>query len=308
MIAHVAEASEGSGRVLFWLEPKALTSPSAIDGATRLAAAFGSEIETLVIDDGAIGRARQLSVARLTGSTSGESFSDRTGEAGSVIGEGGLVIGEAGRALGEADRAMTLLGERQRRVIETSASALGVPVHHTITAGNAIDQLTGLCLMAGPWNVIALSHEPTAETAATVSSIMANVSGATGVVIAGRGPTRQAGPIAVVAEDCVRLPSMIRAAERLRTPGCSIHLFLAAETASDLCELEAGARLAATDFDHLIFESASPTLAIQGTLDEALRRLEPGYVIARFGGTLLPGAKALMRTIALTAAPFLLVR
>ena len=287
MIAHVAEASEGSGRVLFWLEPKALTSPSAIDGATRLAAAFGSEIETLVIDDGAIARAKQLSVARLTGITSGESFSDRTGE---------------------ADRAMTLLGERQRRVIETTASALGVPVHHTITAGDAIDQLTGLCLMAGPWNVIALSHEPTAATAATVSSIMANVSGATGVVIAGRGPSRLAGPIAVVAEDCVRLPSMIRAAERLRTPGCSIHLFLAAETTTDLYELEAGARLAAADFDHLVFEASAPTLAIEGTLDEALRRLEPGYVIARFGGTLLPGAKALMRTIALTAAPFLLVR
>ena len=307
MIAHVAEASEESGRVLFWLEPKALTCASAIDGATRLAAAFGSEIETLVIDDGAITRARQISVSRLTGSTSGGSSSDRTG-ASDDIDEANVVIGERLRAIGEADRAMSLLGERQRRVIETSASALGVPVHHTITAGDAIDQLTGLCLMAGPWNVIALSHEPTAETAATVSSIMANVSGATGVVIAGRGPTRQAGPIAVVAEDCVRLPSMIRAAERLRTPGCSIHLFLAAETASDLCELEAGARLAATDFHHLIFEVSSPTLAIQGTLDEALRRLEPGYVIARFGGTLLPGAKALMRTIALTAAPFLLVR
>ena len=307
MIAHVAEASEGSGRVLFWLEPKALTSPSAIDGATRLAAAFGSEIETLVIDDGAITRARQISVSRLTGSTSSGSSSEPTGQSDNIV-EANIVIGARGRSIGEADRAMSLLGERQRRVIETRASALGVPVHHTITAGDAIDQLTGLCLMAGPWNVIALSHEPTAETAATVSSIMANVSGATGVVIAGRGPTRQAGPIAVVAEDCVRLPSMIRAAERLRTPGCSIHLFLAAETASDLCELEAGARLAATDFDHLILEAASPTLAIQGTLDEALRRLEPGYVIARFGGTLLPGAKALMRTIALTAAPFLLVR
>ena len=307
MIAHVAEASEGSGRVLFWLEPKALTSPSAIDGATRLAAAFGSEIETLVIDDGAITRARQISVSRLTGNTSGGSSSEPTGQSANEF-AANIVIGARGRSIGEADRAMSLLGERQRRVIETRASALGVPVHHTITAGDAIDQLTGLCLMAGPWNVIALSHEPTAETAATVSSIMANVSGATGVVIAGRGPTRQAGPIAVVAEDCVRLPSMIRAAERLRTPGCSIHLFLAAETASDLCELEAGARLAATDFDHLILEAASPTLAIQGTLDEALRRLEPGYVIARFGGTLLPGAKALMRTIALTAAPFLLVR
>ena len=307
MIAHVAEASEGSGRVLFWLEPKALTSASAIDGATRLAAAFGSEIETLVIDDGVITRARQISVSRLTGSTSSGSSSEPTGQSDNIV-EANIVIGARGRSIGEADRAMSLLGERQRRVIETRASALGVPVHHTITAGDAIDQLTGLCLMAGPWNVIALSHEPTAETAATVSSIMANVSGATGVVIAGRGPTRQAGPIAVVAEDCVRLPSMIRAAERLRTPGCSIHLFLAAETASDLCELEAGARLAATDFDHLIFEASSPTLAIQGTLDEALRRLEPGYVIARFGGTLLPGAKALMRTIALTAAPFLLVR
>ena len=57
----------------------------------------------------------------------------------------------------------------------------------TITAGNAIDQLTGLCLMAGPWNVIAMSQEPTAATAATISANMANVSGATGVVVAGRG-------------------------------------------------------------------------------------------------------------------------
>ena len=287
MIAHVAEASEGSGRVLFWLEPDALTSPSAIDGAARLAAAFGSEIETLVVDDGAISRAIALPVTR-------------------AVGNGRLC--DRQERVADAGRSLALLGQRQRRQVEDAAGALGVPCHHTITAGNAIDQLTGLCLMAGPWNVIAMSQEPTAATAATISAIMANVSGATGVVVAGRAQKRSAGPIAVVVEDAQRLPSMIRAAERLRPKGAQIHVFLAAETIGHLAELESHVRLSMGHRGAVVFETTAPTHAIEGTLDEPLRRLAPGYVIARFGGALLPSPKALARTVSLTGAPFLLVR
>ena len=278
MIAHVAEASEGSGRVLFWLDSKALTLPSAIDGATRLAAAFGSEIETLVVDDGIISRALELPVTRVVGAPNGGNIRH------------------------------ALFGQSQRREIEDAAGALGIPCHHTITAGDAIDQLTGLCLMSGPWNVIAMSQEPTPATASTISAIMANVSGATGVVVAPRGPSRASGPVAVVAEDPERLPSMVRAAERLCPGGAAIHVFLAAETLTDLVELEGIARLSITQHKGLVFETSEPTHAIEGTFDERLRKLAPGYVIARFGGTLLPSPRALARTIGLVGAPFLLVR
>lgn len=287
MIAHVAEASEGSGRVLFWLEPRALVGESAIEGATRLAAAFGSEIETLVVDDGALSRALELPVSRAFGLSRTDQFQDWAHEAGN---------------------ALALLGDRQRREIEKYAGTFGVPCHHTITVGDPIDQLTGLCLMAGPWNVIALSQEPSVATATTISAIMANVSGATGVVVAGRGPKRSADRIAVVIEDPERFPSMVRVAERLRPKGGMIHLFLAAETLSALSELEAYARLVVADGEGLVFETVAPTLGLEHTFDERLRKLAPGYVIARFGGTLLPSARALARTVSLTAAPFLLVR
>lgn len=287
MIAHVAEASEASGRVLFWLEPDALTSTSAIDGATRLAAAFGSEIETLVVDDGAISRAAALPVSR-------------------IAGRGGKPHGSA--SVNDAAGSLTLLGMRQRRAVETAAAAVGVPCHHTITAGDAIDQLTGLCLMAGPWNVIAMSQEPSPGTAATISAIMANVSGATGVVVAAGGKGHASDSVAVIVEDVQRLPSMIRAAEKLRRKGGTIHVYLASETLTDITELEAHVRLMTAGRNDLVFETAMPTLGIEGTLDEALRRLTPGYVIARFGGALLPSPKALARTVSLTGAPFLLVR
>jgi hypothetical protein len=285
MIAHVAEASEGSGRVLFWLDPDALTPPAAIHGATRLAAAFGSEIETLVVEDGAVARAKALPVARTVGH-----------------------LRNFAGSLEDAGKSLALLGQRQRREVEDAAAALGIPCHHTITAGDAIDQLTGLCLMSGPWNVIAMSQEPTPGMAMTISAIMANVSGATGVVVSSRTPNRLEGPIAIVAEDAQRLPSMIRAAERLRTKGGAIHVFLAAETLTEMVELEGHVRLSVANQDRLVFETPMPTYAIEGTLDEPLRRLKPGYVIARFGGTLLPTPRALARTVALTGAPFLLVR
>ena len=137
MMAHVAEASEESGRVLFWLDPNVMAEPAAIDGASRLAAAFKSEIESLVVNDGAIPRALALPVSRVVDGTNG------TGDQ--------LNSQVTGRIL-------DLIGERQRRDIESYAAKFGVPCHHTITAGEAIDQLTGLCLMSGPWNVIEIGR------------------------------------------------------------------------------------------------------------------------------------------------------
>ena len=50
MIAHVAEASELSGRVVLWLNPETRCTPTVLDAPMRLAAVYDAEIETIVVD------------------------------------------------------------------------------------------------------------------------------------------------------------------------------------------------------------------------------------------------------------------
>lgn len=288
MMAHVAEASEGSGRVLLWLDPQARGTSDAIAGALYLARAFGSEIETLVVDDGQLGRAAALPVARVwTGLES---------------------CGPHSTAIGEAAGSLQRLSNGHRLEAERRAGEFEIPCHHTITAGDPIDQLTGLCLMNGPWNVIALPGAPDATTAQTISAIFANVSGATGIVVSGQRRKPAAGPVIVGVEDIDRLPSMLRAAERLTLPGVAIRVMLACETTAAVRDLEAQARIMLADRRDVLFESASASFGLEGTFDGKLRSLSPRFVVGRFGGTLLPPTRAFARTVEIAGAPFLLVR
>ena len=51
MIAHVAAAGEGRGRVVLWLGCSTQASASAVDAAMLLARAFQSEVESLFVED-----------------------------------------------------------------------------------------------------------------------------------------------------------------------------------------------------------------------------------------------------------------
>ena len=51
MIAHVAEAGEDRGRVVLRLDPAVRPSRAALEAAVRVAQAFQSEIESLVVAD-----------------------------------------------------------------------------------------------------------------------------------------------------------------------------------------------------------------------------------------------------------------
>ena len=53
MIAHVAAASELSGRVVLWFDPESKCTPEMLDAPVRLAAAYDAEIETIVVDQSA---------------------------------------------------------------------------------------------------------------------------------------------------------------------------------------------------------------------------------------------------------------
>lgn len=285
MIAHVAEASEGSGRVLLWLEPSLPAAPQALEASVRLAAAYGSELETIEVDPLHL-----------------------DADAGLPLGRVGFRTPFDVKTAADERALRRTLANGHRNNVDQLAKAFAVSVHHGRGRGDAIDRLTNLCDERGPWNIIVLSRAPSLELASVVANVFANVSGATGVLVGSRRAASWGERVAVVVEDGDRLPSMLRAAERLCGPNGRIHLVVVAVTKASYDELDGQARLLTEGLDFISFEAPGPTLGVDGALDEQLTGCRPTLVIARFGGTLLSDGRALSRCLAVTGAPFLLVR
>lgn len=292
MIAHVAEASEASGRVVLWLMPASMVSVAAIEAAADVAAAYGSEVETVVVGSGAVATDGSVPVRYVSVSRS---------------------VANVARAAVDCPDIMELSVVHQQREAEKAAARVNISCRHTRVEGDAFDRLSEMCQARGPWNIIALTEAPSAGIDHIVSSILANVAGATGVIVAPATASRYAGVrqrrrVSIVVEDTDRLPSMLRAAERLCNGQGQVHVLIAEATRTAYDEVETAARLLTEGRPNVEFESLQPTFGVEGALDFALRRLAPSFVIARFGGALLPTGRALSRTITLTGAPFLLVR
>lgn len=285
MMAHVAEASEASGRVLYVVEPGSGDISVSAHVASQFASAFNAEIETVIVNTDAVDRARELAVSAWCPLQSRED--------------------EDREKSGEANRFLQM---RQLRAIERAARRKGVPIFHTAITGELIDQLDGLCLSRGPWNVVVLSLPASAASGRAASEIFANVSGATGVVAVPARVAHEAGPIAIVVEDVERLPAMLRAASRLKGLCGRVHVLAAADRRKEMEDLETHVRLATANHRGLVVEPATPVLGIAGALDETLRTLKSSFIVARLGGTLLPHARALARTLTIAQAPVLLVR
>jgi hypothetical protein len=287
MIAHVAEASEASGRVLLWLDPDAVSMPQTFDASVRIAGAYAADLETVIIDRPGVAAAVGIPTAHVS------------------------LLGKIKSPPGESTNATDIrmhLAERQRRDVAARAKRANVIVSHSSARGDAIDRLAEMCLERGPWNIVAVSRPPSSELPGILSSILANVSGATGVVVAGRGERTLAPDVAAIIEDAERMPSMLRAAERLVLPGGKIHVMIAVETAASFQELDAQVRLVARGFGNIVHLPGRPDFGITGTMDEDLFRLRPSFVVARFGGNLLGDSKALTRILAVSPGPLLLVR
>ena len=287
MTAHVAEASENSGRVLVWLDPQSAGVSPALEASARVAAAYGADIETVVVGDYSFSQSGDVPLRAV-----------------STTGNGQAII----TSIAEMPDVFGLAVRRARRLADRSAQERKVSARNTGTTGDAIDRLAEMCRQNGPWNIVALTKTSQAGDSSVISDILANVSGATGVIVAGPLHERPSADVVVAIEDAERLPSMLRAAERIAGGKGCIRVLIAAPTRSLHGELEAAARLAIGARAGFVFEGCAPTFGIDGAMDETLRATRAGFVIARFGGTLLAHGRTLARTLALTRAPFLLVR
>jgi len=282
MIAHVAEASERSGRVVLWLDPESRCNEGLLRAPLRLAAAYDAEIETVVVGQGA--------------DESGDVPLRRIGQ----IDGGGVPF---------VEHRFELLAQRARRVVDDVCRRHKVDVRHALARGDAVDRISELCLVRGPWNIVALTRIPAFGGHSVINALLANVSGATGFLLCGEPAARSKTGVVVIVEDVERLPSMLRAAERLSEPGAAIHLVIGAETAADFNELEPHVRLLAAEAHaQVVFVTAAPTYGVPGALTEAVARLRPAFVVARFGGAALADGRELSRASAAIRAPILLVR
>lgn len=286
MIAHVAEASEHSGRVVLWLDPEAWCASALLDAPVRLAAAYGAEVETIIVLQGSDNDMEDVPVRRVA-----RAFQDTP---------------KSGFA--PSEQRFGLLAQRCRRSVETAGKRHQVKVRHALAYGDAIDRISEMCVARGPWNIVALPRLPALGGPSVISTLLANVSGATGFFLSGESPKAVRSRIVVVAEDVDRLPSMLRAADRISGDGAAVRIIIGADTKSQHDELEAQVRLLTADAKNVVFESIGPTLGVPGALTELMARLKPSIVIARFGGSAFADGRELARASAVIRAPILIVR
>lgn len=286
MIAHVAEAGEDRGRVVLRLGPTARHSPIAVAAAMRVAAAYGSELESLFVEDAQLFDAVRFPfVHEIDVST-------------------GAVRDLAPEALSRRLRATAGLVQDQ---VADHASACGVRVRAGIVRADPLVALAEACSASGPWNVIVLGDAIAADDMTGLSAMFDAVVDATGVVLVGAAAASDCGPVVAVVEDLARLPPMLRAAQRLAaTTGGRIDLVFLAADAEFATWMESQARLAIGD---------SPTVSIAAVevadrssrAVECVAALRPGFVIAQFGG-LLVHPDDTSGSIAQLTCPIFLVR
>ncbi len=268
MIAHVAQATESRGCVVFCSNAGPAASPLALQAAAQVARAFDSRIEGVVIrDQRLIDFAAHENAHRM-----------------SLRGQGRTDLTVAGIA---QDVHLAYLA--LRRLVMAAGEDAGVPASLRVVQGEPVEVLARSCSASGPWNVIVLAETFNAHSGRVIEQILAQASDATGIVVVGPNAAQTSGQVAVLIEDADRMPAMSRAARILAASlGCGIDLLIAAEAREDQEWLEGEARRFADGF------AARPMGVVAlGTgqpveIAEDLRKRAPRFVLSRFGGICVP--------------------
>jgi hypothetical protein len=287
MIAHVARAGEQKGRVVVRLTG-ANPSSVALEAAVRVARAFRSEIESLFVEDDRLFDACHFSFTHEV-SASGRRKRALTAE----------TLAAEMRSLAHA------LQRHMVRLAETAE----VPLRHRVVRGEPVHAVAAACRECGPWNVVALAEPIGPGSAEVLGRLAEEVADATGILVVGPRSRRVGGPIVAVVEDEVSLAPLLQSAERLRlAPEEVITVLLVGDDADTLGWIEAQARLAVAGRSDVRLVNAPNPHGTAGVAAEAVRRLLPGFVIARFGGLLVPRRGDLGPLASVLEAPLLLLK
>ena len=287
MIAHVAEATEARGRVIV-RTTSARASDIAMQAAVQIAQAYRSEIESLYIEDTELIALSRFSFVREISAFGGKSRPLTPG----------IVV---------RDLRNQFAGLQRR--LEQLASAAQVPIRERFVRDDPLRALAVTCADCGPWNVVVLTEPFGGSSGGDIAQVLDNVEDATGLVLVGPRASRTQGPVVMVLEDIDALSGMIRAGDRLiETSGAPLVLAIIGADGDTSEWIEQQARLALGNRSdlhlvHLALNHAEPALAA-----EAIRRMAPGFVIARSGGLAVPAADDLSPLAAGLECPVLLSR
>ncbi len=288
MIAHVAAAGEGRGRVVLWLGSSAQTSSTAIDAAMLLARAYDSEVESLFVEDQQLFELAGLPFARII--SSGE---------------------EGWRALPSVDleREIHFVGAALQRQIATTARETSVTYRSRVVRDDPMRALARACSETGPWNVVTIAEPFGAWKEERLRDLFSSVHGTTGVVIAGPMARRIQGPIIAVVEEIERLSPMLKVADRINeATGGPVKLLLVGDRKDELAWLEGEARLLFSDGEETPFEVVLVERGDTPAVAETLRRHRAGFVLAQYGGLTVPAEGNLRPLSCALECPLLIVR
>lgn len=267
MIAHVAEAGEDRGRVVLRL--KATTRPSAValDAAVRVARAFGSEIESLYVQEHQLFDLASYSFVREV------SWS-----------------GQAARTLdpGRLEREAEAMARVVQAQVAEYAGRHRIKVRTRTVRDEPVRALAAACAEFGPWNVVALAEPFHARDPHALAEMFDSVPGTTGLVIAGPRARIADGPVVAAIEEIDRLAPMLRAASRLAGVGSGeIRLVLMGSDHNTLSFMDGQARLVLGEVGNVRLEAVR---LVEGgeTAARILKGSNAGFIIAQYGGFVVP--------------------
>ena len=288
MIAHVASAGEDRGRVVLRISASAHPSELAMEAAVRVAQAFQSEIESLFVEESQLIELASFPFAREI-SLSGRQIRPLSAES-------------------IAQDMRTTASALMRRV-EAIARRAEVPVRGRSVRGEAVHVLAAACAECGPWNVVALAEPFTPYHSPALRQLFDTVLDTTGIVLVGPRARRTRGPVVAAIEDIDRLPSMLHAAERLAgVLAGGIQVLLIADGPERAHLMDAQARLALAAQPDVRISTVAVHRGAPAAAAETLRRLAAGFIIAQFGGLVVPEDDDLRPLAAALECPLFLVR
>jgi hypothetical protein len=287
MIAHVAESGEDRGRVVLHLR-SAHPSQVALEAAVRVARAFGSDLESIFVED------QQLFDCAAYGFVREVSFSGTRSRSVS---------------LDTMMRDLHLAAQGARRLVEAVARKAEVPLRCRVVRDEPLRALSIACTETGPWNVVALGEPFTGGTGAILKQLLLEVAGSTGLVAVGPKAQRVTGDVVVALEDTTQLPDMLRAAERLAAlDAAQIVLLLIAPDEERLAQMDGEARLVVEAHEGVRIQWAAVARGEAAVIAETLRRLSSGMIICQFGGLVVPEEGDLRPLASVLECPLFLVR